>query len=117
MTTFYFKRFIFIATVDLMVSRLGPKWSTTSNSNVAIGPFLDTITKTIDLKVHRSPDLERVPCPAPPHVQSANNPLYHLCGCLVGVADREEFLPAASATPGLLAATEVGHQITYINFF
>ena len=57
----YFKRFLFFvmpvaATVDLMVSRTGPRWSN-SNSNGRIGPMLDTIKSTV-AATDRIPELE-----------------------------------------------------------
>ena len=47
----YFKRSNFsiplaVATMDLIVSRIGPKYST-NNSNSAIGPIRDTIKSTV----------------------------------------------------------------------
>ena len=56
-------------TVDLRMSRIGPKWAT-SNSNGAIGPIRDTIKSTVvatgiekikkKVKVNRIPELETV---------------------------------------------------------
>ena len=49
------------AMVDLMVSQIGPKWST-SNSNGAIGPIRITIKSTVEaVEINRIPQLGTVP--------------------------------------------------------
>ena len=69
------------ATVDLMVSRLGPTQST-SNYNGTIGPIRDTITSTVAAKgmtsmirkVLRILELETFPW-TPTNVKSVSSPL------------------------------------------
>ena len=68
---------ILAASLDLIVSRIGPNWST-SYSNGTIGPISDTLksiaagTGIEMLNVNRIPELETVPCSH--HVKPVNCP-------------------------------------------